>query len=278
MKNVCSIPVAPAGVPSLHVQTIWDVNEGPSYDVRRNDPRSDRLIAVRTRKGAGRVYLTNGKVLDLAAGTVVVLPNREIARYHCAATRWVFWGIEFTRSGVRQFPLGTILAAPGWSREAREFRALFVLLRRQSGAQRALAVAKFAGLLYRWMEHAVGETPLSHHEEVVTRIVDRMMERIETGWPVRDMARAAGMSERAFRNAFHEVTGVSPKHFYEQTRLSLAEELLKLGTHNVSEIAVRLGYSSPFHFSKAFKHKFGVSPVRLLQVRRPETLETTTAK
>ena len=118
-----------------------------------------------------------------------------------------------------------------------------MLLRRQAATQRARAAALFAGLLYRWMEKAAAGTPPSPHEETITRLIDRMMDRIEEGWPVPKMAAAAGMSERAFRNAFCAVTGVSPKVFYDRTRLSLAEKLLKLGTHNVKEIAARLGYS-----------------------------------
>ncbi|NTU74861.1 MAG: sugar-binding transcriptional regulator [Anaerolineaceae bacterium] len=42
----------------------------------------------------------------------------------------------------------------------------------------------------------------------------------------------------------------------------MATELLKLGTQNVSEVAYRLGFSSPFHFSKAFRQQ-GMVEIRL---------------
>ena len=270
MKDACSIPVAPAIVPSFQVQTIWDVDAGAAYDVRRLDPPADRLIAVRTRKGAGRVFLTDGPPVDLCAGSAVILSNRRIRRYHCVGARWAFWWIEFTVAGGRSLPVGAVQLVPPWPEEAREFRALFVQLRRQMAAQRVLAAARFAGLLFRWMENAAGDAPRSRHEEVITRMVDRILDRTGEVWPVCEMARAAGMSERGFRNAFREVTGVSPKVFYDRTRLSFAEELLKLGTRNVSEIAAQLGFSSPFHFSKAFKRQYGLPPARLLPRREHE--------
>lgn len=265
MKNVCSKPVAPASAPALNLLAVWDVNEGASYDVRRHIPDADRLIALRTWKGAGKVWFTNGGTMALCAGTVVVLPNREIARYHCLGPQWKFWWFEFTVVGVRQFPMKTILDVSPRAAEKRDFREVFVLLRRQAAAPRALAAALFSALLHRWLEKAPGDAPRPRHEAVVTRIIDRMANHQERGWQICEMARAANMSERAFRNAFHATTGLSPKTFYDRTRLAFAEELLKLGTHTVSEIAERLGYSSPFHFSKAFKQEYGVPPVRWLR-------------
>lgn len=45
-----------------------------------------------------------------------------------------------------------------------------------------------------------------------------------------------------------------------ELRMRRAEELLREGILNVSEIAYRLDFSDPFHFSKAFKKRTGISP------------------
>ena len=264
MKDACTLPVATVSLPALQVLACWDVDDGPTYDVRRHDPASGRLIAVRTRKGAGRVYLSNGRTMELRAGSAVVLSSRAITRYQCLGPRWAFWWVEFTVAGARHFPVGAVQPVSGRPGEAQDFRSFFALLRRAAAPQRALAAARFAGLLYYWMEKAAGETP-SRHEEMINLTIDRLMVRLEEGWSVQAMAATAGMSERAFRNAFREVTGVAPKVFYDRTRLALAEELLTRGTYNVAEIANRLGYSSPFHFSKAFKQQYGLPPASWLQ-------------
>jgi len=266
MKNVCSKPAALSHVPSLTLRAVWDVDEGASYDVRRfGAEHREGWIALRTVKGAGRVILAGGRVVELCAGSFVVLSYPEITRYYTVGRQWKFWWFEFTALGVGAFPLAIVMGVPWRAAEAREFRTIFVLLRRQAAAQRALAVALFSVLLHRWLEKAPGEAPHPRHEEGITRIIDRMANHLDGGWHICEMARAANMSERAFRNAFHATTGLSPKAFYDRTRLAFAEELLQLGTHKVSEIAARLGYSSPFHFSKAFKRNYGVPPVRWLQ-------------
>ncbi|MEI8242046.1 MAG: helix-turn-helix transcriptional regulator [bacterium] len=264
MKNVCSRPLAPAGLPALQLQAIWSVDEGPSYDVQRPGGGTGGLIAIRTWKGAGRVLLAGGATLELAAGSVVVLEHRQIVRYHCAGARWTFAWFEFTVAGARPFPAGVVLQVARRAAEEGECRAAFVLLRRQTAAQRALATALFAALLLRWMEKAPGVAPQTRHGKAVGRIIDAMPDRIGSSWRVHEMARAAGMSERAFRIAFRQMTGCPPKAFYDRARLAFAEDLLRLGTYNVSEVAVRLGFSSPFHFSKAFKQQHGLPPARLL--------------
>jgi AraC-like DNA-binding protein len=270
MKNFCSKPVALSRVPSLALLAVWDVDEGPAYDSRRSDEKRDGLIAIRTLKGMGRVGLADGREIELRAGSFIVLSYRAIRRYHTVGRQWKFWWFEFTAMGVGTFPLAVVMDAPWRAADARDFRTIFAMLRRPSAAQRALAVALFSALLHRWLEQAPGDAPRSRHEEVVARIIDRMSDRLGEGWQIREMARAANMSERAFRNAFQTATGLSPKAFYDRTRLAFAEELLKLGTHTVSEIAGRLGYSSPFHFSRAFKQRYGVPPVRWRRKRKAE--------
>jgi len=201
--------------------------------------------------------------MDLRAGTVVVLRNQEIVRYRCEGPQWKFWWFEFTVTGASLFPVGSVIDVPRRKGELQDFRAAFLSLRRRSLAQRTLATACFSVLLSHWMART-GDAPHARHEDAINGVIDTLMDRLECGWPIGEMAAAAGMSERAFRTAFHEVTGLSPKTFYDHTRLTLAEEMLKLGAHNVSEIAGRLGYSSPFHFSKAFKQKYGIPPARML--------------
>jgi transcriptional regulator GlxA family with amidase domain len=160
--------------------------------------------------------------------------------------------------------VGPILNVPSHRDDARNFRALFTLLNRPRAPQRAVASATFNTLLHRWAAHWEGAEARLPHRSAIESIIDAMPARLESGWSIRDMAKAAHMSERTFRDAFHSVTGQSPKGCFDRLRLSMAGELLKLGTLNVSEIAYRLGFSSPFHFSKAFKTFSGTPPSSLL--------------
>lgn len=59
---------------------------------------------------------------------------------------------------------------------------------------------------------------------------------------------------------FSEMTGMSIEHYYIAQRVEKAKELLAYGELTVSEIADRLGYSSPAHLSAQFRSITGLSP------------------
>ena len=74
------------------------------------------------------------------------------------------------------------------------------------------------------------------------------------------MARMAGLGERRFRHVFASATGQSPKRFHEGLRLEFGRQLLMAGRIKLDDVADRTGFSSAFHFSRAFKKKFGHPP------------------
>jgi AraC-like DNA-binding protein len=68
------------------------------------------------------------------------------------------------------------------------------------------------------------------------------------------------LSEKHFRRLFKSHTGLSPYQYYLQTRIHRAKEMLLGTTMSIKEIASALHFENPFHFSKAFKEKAGMSP------------------
>ena len=76
---------------------------------------------------------------------------------------------------------------------------------------------------------------------------------------IEQIAKVAGMSEYHFFRLFRQTIGISPYQYLLNKRLSKAVELIKLD-FAVSEIAIAMGFSDIYTFSKAFKKHFGVSP------------------
>lgn len=70
------------------------------------------------------------------------------------------------------------------------------------------------------------------------------------------------MSERAFTRRFHRELGTSPAAWRTRARLVAAIPLLR--EHTVTQVAVRLGYSSPASFTAAFSRTFGIAPSALV--------------
>jgi AraC-like DNA-binding protein len=78
---------------------------------------------------------------------------------------------------------------------------------------------------------------------------------------IADLADVACYSQYHFCRLFKESTGQSPYQFVVQRRMEEAMRRLQANSHaRVSTIARKVGYSSPSHFSRAFKKHFGVAP------------------
>jgi AraC-like DNA-binding protein len=59
---------------------------------------------------------------------------------------------------------------------------------------------------------------------------------------------------------FHDLVGKPPMTFLTGWRLALAADLLREPDATVGSVAQKVGYSSPFALSTAFKRVRGVSP------------------
>jgi AraC-like DNA-binding protein len=75
-----------------------------------------------------------------------------------------------------------------------------------------------------------------------------------------ELARLVGLNEYKLKRGFKAMFGTTVFGYVAEHRLERAQTLLLEKEKSVSEIAYELGYSSPQHFSTAFKKKFGVPP------------------
>lgn len=60
---------------------------------------------------------------------------------------------------------------------------------------------------------------------------------------------------------FKELTGISPLQYIMDIRMTTAKNLLLFSKHNISEIALMVGYKNPMYFSRLFASRFGFSPL-----------------
>jgi AraC-like DNA-binding protein len=77
---------------------------------------------------------------------------------------------------------------------------------------------------------------------------------------VEEIAASCGLNRSYFGKIFHENMGKSPQEFLISYRMKKAAELLKLTNLSISDIGNAVGYPNQLHFSRAFKHVYGISP------------------
>jgi AraC family transcriptional activator of pobA len=74
------------------------------------------------------------------------------------------------------------------------------------------------------------------------------------------LAAEAGMSTRSFDRACRTALGLPPAKALLHHRLEVAAGLLRGTSTYVQRIAAELGFANPFHFSRAFKRRYGQAP------------------
>ncbi len=94
--------------------------------------------------------------------------------------------------------------------------------------------------------------------EVIARMEANLEEPIS---PAR-LASDAGMSTRQLERLFRRYLNRSPKRYYMEARLARARNLLMQTQMSMIEVALASGFSSPSHFSKCYRARYGSTPYR----------------
>ena len=99
--------------------------------------------------------------------------------------------------------------------------------------------------------------------EKIRTIVDDQMG--DSWFGVERLAGELGMSRRHLQRRMNAILRIPASTFIADMRLERALQLLKQRVGNVSEVAYKVGYNDPKHFSKLFKRRFGYSPSETLK-------------
>ena len=256
-----------ATVQALSLHSIWHVDADPTYDVTVGPWHWRRLIAIRTLAGGGELTFGHDAPVTTAAKSLVLTSGTWLRRYRCCGRHWHFWWLELDVPEPVALPVNQVLAIPAVAAEKRLFRLAFAALRQEKPARAGVAAAASQLLLHQWQAQWDGARNTSPQQLAVDRALELMHRRLgpKERLTVGDMAAAARLSVPHFHRVFHALTGQAPKPFYDGLRLDRARQLLSQRQLNVGETAAALGFSSPFHFSRAYKKRFGLAPSHALR-------------
>jgi AraC-like DNA-binding protein len=100
----------------------------------------------------------------------------------------------------------------------------------------------------------------AHADPVVGRALRLMQDGPAAAWTVASLAAETGLSRAAFARRFTDLVGEPPMTYLTTWRLTLAADLLREPGATLTAVARKVGYSTPFAFSAAFKRLHEVSP------------------
>lgn len=89
-----------------------------------------------------------------------------------------------------------------------------------------------------------------------------LQNHVEQAMNLETPARRVGINRFSLVRKFSRQPGISPMKYFARLKLEYAAVLLRESKLNVSEIAERLCFSDPFHFSKRFKTAYAINPTR----------------
>ena len=95
---------------------------------------------------------------------------------------------------------------------------------------------------------------------IVQRAIQLVNDHVSDGITVKELAERLYVSRTKLNKIFRDDMGVSPHDFIIHSRMAKAGELLGKTDMTIAEIAKQAGYDTPFSFSRAWKHHFGVAP------------------
>ncbi len=182
---------------------------------------------------------------------------------------WEYIWIEFDGLKVR-----TLLEAAGFSPDTPIYHAKYKNLREQMAHEmmyikdnRNMPNLHIIGHLYLFIDYLIrsssniqystGNNIQDGYVQIAIKFIE---ENFQNNISVEEIADQCKLNRTYFSKLFKKVTGKSPQEFLLSYRMIKANELLKLTDMAIGDVANAVGYENQFHFSRAFKNTYNMSP------------------
>lgn len=114
--------------------------------------------------------------------------------------------------------------------------------------------------LFAAVRHTLPEQPIAHDTRVFD-ICQYIEAHVQNPPSLEEMATLVSLSKEQLRTLFQTTLGLSPIRYVRHVRLQRAKDLITLTSLSIKEIAAQIGFDDQHHFSRAFRHSEGVSPL-----------------
>ncbi|ENL3507372.1 AraC family transcriptional regulator [Salmonella enterica] len=222
-------------------------------------------IAVYTVQGCGKILLKDGEQITLNGNCIIFLKPTDIQSYHCEGLVWEQYWMEFTPTSVMDIPIRQQSVIYNGEIYSQELMEVSQLITAAEPIKNNLAVAFLTKIIYQWICLICADGKADPQRIQIEKLLAALHASLQRRWSVAEMAAAIPCSETWLRRLFLRYTGKTPKEYVMDARLELALSLLKQEGNTVSQVADTLNFFDSFHFSKAFKHKFGYAPSAVLK-------------
>ena len=130
-------------------------------------------------------------------------------------------------------------------------------------------VKRSGGAMPQHKDEPVKEKQLNNGRFVLSASDQRFLDQLNTylqenmcdpDTSVESISEHLGISRVQLYKKLISLKGITPSEYLRAMRIRYAEELMRQGDLNVSEIAYKVGFNNPRYFSKYFQDAYGVTP------------------
>jgi len=244
---------------SVAVHELWVVEADQSYsrhELKRLD--STRLLLLRTCSGCGLVRLMGEKELVLPEGSLLVCPLSEVHMYTCGAEKWDFIWCVFSMAFPEPIRMREVILHPEAGADMEAARRAVAHFSGGGAAGQLLGTAEFLNILGHCLPALCLRRPAA--DTLAQRTAEFLRQSLTRPLCARDIALHMGVNERTLRRAFAQMYRTTPIRFLHEQRLIASVRWLRESSLSLEQIAEMFCFSSPYHFSRAYKAHFGLPP------------------
>ncbi|PCJ57987.1 MAG: hypothetical protein COA79_14545 [Planctomycetota bacterium] len=137
------------------------------------------------------------------------------------------------------------------------FKSSNYIIRKELPQQMGILESKLSTILTNLLD----DNPENQQKKITEEKLDvYLQERLDRKLSLDQMANDFHLSTRQLSRHSNSFFGMGIIKYHESLKMNLALRLLENKILKINEIAMRLGYSDPLHFSRVFKNKYGKSP------------------
>lgn len=100
----------------------------------------------------------------------------------------------------------------------------------------------------------------NYQEELFDRVLEYVHSKLYEPLTVADICQQFSLSRSTLQLLFKNAVNQSPKKYISDMKLEKSCQMLRENKYTISEISLKLGYSSIHYFSNAFNQKYHISP------------------
>jgi len=222
------------------------------------------------------IYITEGEGIFSCGGstynvkpgcTILVLPGLKHVYRPLPETGWhEYWvgfkGVYFSRllEEGRLSPKYVFFETGLHDPILSFFNQIFEEVRNQRPLYQLKTCALILSLLAEVLTRDRRKEQPNYYEKIVARAKCLMESNVYSAINLQKISDELGISTSRLNEIFKTYTSMTPYQYFIHVKIHKAESLLEQEDIPVKEAAFRMGFDDPYHFSRLFKNKTGISP------------------